>query len=88
MKDKRPNKDKKNVVYKIDCSECDIAYIGETGRDTKTRIKEHQKYIEKKNETSAIYQHNKATGDRMNWEELEILEQNNDFRKQMFIEAG
>ncbi len=36
-------KDKKcNVVYKVTCRNCGKCYIGETGRQLKTRIGEHQ----------------------------------------------
>jgi len=38
-----------NIVYKINCKDCDASYVGQTGRLLRTRIKEH-----KRNLTSVI----------------------------------
>ena len=34
-----------NVVYKIECDNCDSCYIGETKRAVSIRIKEHRQNI-------------------------------------------
>jgi hypothetical protein len=44
------NKDKiskldRSGVYKINCKDCPAVYIGQSGRNIKTRIKEHKKSI-------------------------------------------
>ncbi|EFN73568.1 hypothetical protein EAG_07008, partial [Camponotus floridanus] len=31
-----------NIVYKINCTDCDASYVGQTGRLLRTRIKEHR----------------------------------------------
>ncbi|XP_072762580.1 uncharacterized protein [Anoplolepis gracilipes] len=41
-----------NIVYKINCANCNASYVGQTGRLLNTRIKEH-----KKNHTSVIANH-------------------------------
>ena len=45
-KDKIPKEDTCDVVYQIPCLNCDEVYIGETGRQMKTRQAEHQQDIE------------------------------------------
>ncbi|CRK98733.1 CLUMA_CG012062, isoform A, partial [Clunio marinus] len=41
LKDKIPDGEKKNLIYKIDC-ECERCYIGQTSRQLKQRISEHE----------------------------------------------
>ena len=40
-----PYQDRTNVVYKIPCQDCNAVYIGQTSRQLKTRIKEHQRLL-------------------------------------------
>lgn len=40
-KDFLHNTQKSNVVYQIDCMDCDMKYIGQTKRCVKTRMMEH-----------------------------------------------
>jgi len=44
QKDPLSNLQKKNVVYKICCNDCDASYVGQTGRLLKTRVVEHRNY--------------------------------------------
>ena len=44
--------------------DCSATYIGETGRELKLRIKEHQENCRKKLPTSPIYKHLEETGHR------------------------
>jgi len=38
-----------DCVYRIDCSDCDMTYVGQTKRKLGTRVKEHKSDINKKN---------------------------------------
>ncbi|EFN65835.1 hypothetical protein EAG_05269, partial [Camponotus floridanus] len=40
-KDKVEKDSRSNIVYKINCMNCDASYVGQTGRLLRTRIKEH-----------------------------------------------
>jgi len=44
QKDSLSNLQKKNVVYKICCNDCNASYVGQTGRLLKTRIAEHRNH--------------------------------------------
>ncbi|UYV64403.1 hypothetical protein LAZ67_3000575 [Cordylochernes scorpioides] len=48
-------------VYSIPCADCDVVYVGETGRSVGTRLEEHRKNISRQDEKSAIYQHIRTT---------------------------
>lgn len=58
----------RECVYKINCSECNSSYIGETGRHLQTRFIEHNNI-----KTSAIYQHVNSTKHSISFEDCEVL---------------
>jgi len=45
QKDVLPQSSQSNVVYKIDCKDCDGSYVGQTGKCLKTRLSEHRNHI-------------------------------------------
>ena len=46
------------VMYKIECSDCDHVYFGETSRNAYTRACEHTKLLDKKKDDSVLNIHN------------------------------
>ena len=40
-KEKTPDAQKCGLVYQVECPECPLTYIGETGRTLATRMKDH-----------------------------------------------
>jgi len=57
-KDKLEVKDCCDVVYKINCKDCKVSYVGQTKRCFKTRLHEHRTDINKKSGLlSVISQH-------------------------------
>ena len=44
-KDKTDNDNQANVVYKINCKDCNTSYVGQTSRRLQVRAKEHAKNI-------------------------------------------
>ena len=67
--------DKCGVVYSINCSDCPKAYIGETGRPIKVRLKEHIKSPKEGDLKSALSQHQLETGHKVNFEEVKVEQQ-------------
>jgi hypothetical protein len=56
------DKYEKPGVYKLQCMDCHRQYIGQTGRNFKTRYKEHIREIRNNRETSGYVQHILETG--------------------------
>ncbi len=44
-------------VYKIPCKDCSLVYVGETGLNIDTRIKEHKYAIRTGNINNAVFKH-------------------------------
>ena len=85
------NEDTENVsgvVYKVHCNDCEKCYIGETGRMVKTRMKEHKQDAENKKENvSGLSQHIRQTKHKMKFNEVQILNRENNKEKRRFKEA-
>ena len=53
-KDKTPDAQKCGLVYQVECPECPLTYIGETGRTLATRMKDH---LDLRNPQTAVGEH-------------------------------
>jgi len=57
-----------DVVYKINCKDCDVSYVGQTKRRLITRIREHMNDINKKNGAlSVISTHRIENNHEFDW---------------------
>ena len=70
-KDKCKKMDKCGTVYKINCKNCDVCYIGESKRPLNVRISEHKN---NKNEKAVINLHQKNFNHKFEFENVEILD--------------
>jgi len=84
-KDKLPKDSHTNVMYKINCMNCDASYVGQTGRLLKTRIGKHRNHHINRNtaQLSVISEHRIEFSHEFNWGETMILnkEPNNKYLK-------
>ena len=65
--------DNKNVVYRIDCNDCEATYVKQTSRRVDIRIKEHREKCEKYNNNHALYTHISNTNYNINFNKVKIL---------------
>ena len=86
-KDKIPTVRRKEVVYKINCSNCKFSYIGQTERALQTRIKEHQRAIHKLDKNSKIVQHINLHNHIMDFENVKVLDTAHNYHQRLFLEA-
>ena len=77
--------EQQGVVYQVQCLDCDMMYIGETGRKLDIRLKEHKNGGKNIDDTkiSGLSSHIKNTGHNIDWENTKVLckEQNHIKRK-------
>jgi len=87
QKDSLPDSSRKNVVYKVSCRDCDASYVGQTGRQLKTRISEHRNHIRRDTSTnSVITDHRIQSGHEFDWDGVQILDHEKFFYKRLISE--
>ncbi|XP_018393372.1 PREDICTED: uncharacterized protein LOC108772348 [Cyphomyrmex costatus] len=78
---------KTNVVYKINCNDCDASYVGQTGRKLKTRIAEHRNHIRwNTSSKSVITDHRLEQGHEFDWNNVQILDEEPCYGKRIVAE--
>ena len=68
VKDKDKPEDKQGAVYKIKCCDCQVSYIGETGRNLSTRLTEHKKATRNGDVNNHIAEHHLQTKHQIDWD--------------------
>ena len=66
--------DNSNVIYKINCQDCDFSYVGQTKRKLKTRIKEYKADINKSTNLLSVVCHQLNKDHVLNWNNILILD--------------
>lgn len=74
MKDKRETEEKAGIVYRLDCSERNACYVGESGRLLRERREELMKGVNEKHEKSNVYHHVRKTGHSIDYQEIKVLD--------------
>ena len=55
-------------VYNIPCKQCDMVYIGQTGKDLSVRIKQHKYSVRTGQESNALFVHMRDKNHPIDWE--------------------
>jgi len=87
VKDPRPPLLKKGVVYRVPCMDCNMSYIGETGRNLKKRLVEHKAAVKRGDTKNGIAVHAWERQHRVNWDEADVLVQEPRYWRRRVLEA-
>ncbi|KYQ56930.1 hypothetical protein ALC60_04134 [Trachymyrmex zeteki] len=86
-KDKLDKMDQCDIVYRINCLDCNASYVGQTKRKAETRIKEHKSNIKKsKDALTVISQHQINNEHKINWDNIQIFDIEPYFQKRLTSE--
>lgn len=84
-----PREKSSDCVYRIDCLGCNKVYVGETTQRLETRIKQHEATVRSQSEPkTALARHAKSTGHALNFDDVHVLEHNNNKRKLQICEIN
>ena len=87
LKDSKTAPEKSGVVYKINCGNCDAKYVGETGRQVKDRMVEHERDLKNKKPASKVYEHVKNTGHSFKFEDVAVLDNCSHKKTRLHLES-
>lgn len=77
----------KNVVHKIQCKKCDASYVGQTGRQLKSRMSEHKNLINRNIANhSVITEHRLDFEHEFDWDNIKILDNERFLDKKLIFE--
>jgi len=76
-----------NVAYEISCCDCDASYVGQTGRQLKSRISKHKNHIRRNGTThSVITNHRIQHYHEIGWNNVMILDHERIYNKRLVSE--
>jgi len=78
---------KNNVVYKIQCRDCEATYVGQTKRQLKTRLREHKNNLKlDQSKHSVISEHITKYNHSFDWENTKIMDSESRYFKRIISE--
>ena len=89
LKDKTLTKFKYNIIYEINCIQCNKKYIGQTCRFLHNRLLEHTrsiKKIENKENKTALAEHAITNKHSFDFKNTKILDFKNNFKKRLILD--
>lgn len=88
LKDPLPHDSRPNVVYKINCKNCEASYMGQTGRMLKPRFKKHKQHINRNTtQHSVITKHRLLLSHDFDYDNVEILNIEPSYHKRLISET-
>jgi len=86
-KDVLPPSSRTNVVYRIDCLDCEASYVGQTKRTLNTRVGEHRSHVRRNStQNSVITDHRLNFRHEFDWDNAKILDEEMNYNKRLISE--
>ena len=87
-KDKVDDLEKSNVVYKIPCKDCPKSYIGQSKRETGTRLKEHKANVTHgRYDKSDLAHHCWTENHQMDWDNISVIDEDKNWKNRLVKES-
>nr|VZI41967.1 unnamed protein product [Spirometra erinaceieuropaei] len=86
-KDPIPIDQKSGVIYRIDCNCGQASYVGETGKQVRTRMHEHELAVRRNEKLSLVAAHASSPGHAFDFESVRILGQSDNRVARLLQEA-
>ena len=87
LKDPIKPHDQTGVVYCIPCLNCDSNYVGETAKQLKTRLHEHQLALKRADVKSHLWQHCAQTGHEVSLADTHVIASTNKKGERLVLES-
>ena len=81
------DRQKSGIVYKINCTQCNFVYYGQTERSLKTRIAEHKKAVASFDPNSKVASHVHQFNHNMNFANVKVAGFQSNYHERLFLEA-
>jgi len=86
-KDALPSSSRSNVVYKINCLDCDTSYIDQTKCTLNTRVSEHRNHVRRNITQNSVITDNRSNfRHELDWDNVKILDEEMNYNKRLISE--
>jgi hypothetical protein len=87
QKDRNDCPKNSNVIYKLNCNDCDATYVGQTKRQLGTRLKEHKNNIKLDSaKHSVVTEHILNEQHTFDWDNTKIMDHEKNYHKRLISE--
>jgi len=87
QKDSLPSSLRSNVVYQLNCRNCNASYVGQTKRSLSVRVNEHRSHIiRNSSQQSVITEHRLMYKHDFDWDNAQILDEETNYNKRLISE--
>ena len=85
---RRPSSALNCGVYIIPCSDCELSYVGQTGKDLGIRLQQHRDAVRLGKWENAVYRHRFETSHAINWNGARLVYKSPDEFKRLTVESS
>ena len=75
-------------VYSIPCKNCNLRYIGESGRGLSIRINEHKSACRRGQENNMVAKHAWEMNHQIDWDNAKVIYKSNSIGKRRVVEGA